>query len=360
MPTIIVSAQLKKAREFFQLTAAEVAKEINVSPQEIMSWEKEDAKPGLSQLEALAKLYGREIDYFLKETPPPPSSVEFRGKSGKTFKDLIPASKIALARFDELCRSAIEFEKLLGKKREIKFPKIKSSETPENLAHHVREEFGCDDKPVTNIKELLENRGARIFELPVPGDEVSGFSFWHDKYGPCILLNARDPRPRRNFTLAHELAHLLHKDGSSLCYIAIEHSSTHGSKEYLADQFAVEFLLPASSVENDFEKKGLSTTPAEKELLPLLQKWGVSMQALGYRLESLDLMKKGHTNKLLEPKPRFRRSKTPTPTWERQLGKQFVKTSLEAYHKQLISISKLAHTLGIPIRKAMEIAEPQR
>lgn len=360
MSSIIVGLQLKKAREFFQLTAAEAAKKINVSPQEIMRWEKEDAIPGLSQLEALAKLYGREIDYFLKETPAPPSAVEFRGKPGQTFKNLSPESKIALARFDELCRSAIEFEKLLGKKREIKFPKIKFSETTKNLAQHVRDEFNCYDKPVTNLKELLASFGTRIFELPVPGDEVSGFSYWHDKYGPCILLNAKDTKARRNFTLAHELSHLLHKDGSSLCYVALEHPSTHGSKEYHADQFAAEFLLPASSVQEDYGKKNLSATPTENELLPLAYKWGVSVQALGYRLESLDLIKKGHTNKLLEPKPHFRRSKTSTPTWERQLGKQFVQTSLEAYHKQLISISKLAHTLGIPIRKAMEIAEPQR
>lgn len=79
---------------------------------------------------------------------------------------------------------------------------------------------------------------------------------------------------------------------------------------------------------------------------------GVSLQALGYRLEGLDLIEKWYTDKLIEAPPHFRQPKT--PRWERQLGKRFVETAMEAYHMGLISSGKLSHSLGLTVRKTLE------
>jgi Zn-dependent peptidase ImmA (M78 family)/DNA-binding XRE family transcriptional regulator len=352
---IIIGAQLQKARKLLQFTVEEVAQEIQVSPQDISNWEKEEGRPNLEQLETLAKLYGREIDYFLRKTPDPPTGIEFRGKPGKSVKDLSKNTRIVLARFDDLCRAAVEFEDLLSKKPEVKLSSFKPSKNPNIDAQRLREKYKLENKPIINLRDLLEDNGVRIFELPIPDDELSGFSFWHSKYGPCILLNARDTKGRKNFTLAHELAHILYSDGSSLCFIPIKFSEIHENIEYTANQFTVEFLLPGQEIRNDFKKRNLSSTPTEAELSQIAYKWNVSIQALGYRLENLNLIKKGHTDTLLEAKPlRFRRPKT--PAWERQLGKRFVETAIESYKKNLISVSKLSHVLRIPIRKAMEIA----
>ena len=87
-------------------------------------------------------------------------------------------------------------------------------------------------------------------------------------------------------------------------------------------------------------------------------KWGVSIQALSYRLENLDLIEKGHTDKLWEAKPYYKGKKGPrTPKWERQLGKKFVETSIEAHQKGFISVGKLASYLGITVRGAIEQIE---
>jgi Zn-dependent peptidase ImmA (M78 family) len=209
---------------------------------------------------------------------------------------------------------------------------------------------------MANLKDLLDAKGFRIFELPVPNDELSGLSLWHSDYGPCILLNARDLKPRRNFTLAHELAHLLYSHGALACRIPPKLEEQAVGTERKADHFAVELLLPESTLRADFTKRGYSSTPSAEELRPMRSKWGVSLQALGYRLETLGLIARGHTDALVEPKPTyFRRPKT--PKWERRLGKPFIETAFEAYQKNLVSIGKLAHSLGIPIRKAMEEVE---
>ena len=354
--TLIIGGQLKKARKLLQLTLEEVEQLINVRREEIETWEKGLSEPSLKQLEELAKLYGRNVDYFLRETPDPPEKIEFRGKPGQSLKNISIQSKLVLARFDELCRIALDIERLLNKRREIKLQRFTTSDSPKAIAQYLRQKFGADDKPLANLRDKVEASGFCVFELPVPEDTFSGFSFWHSEYGPCILLNAKEPIGRRNFTLAHELAHLLYDHGSSLCYIHLSFDRTSKSMESLANQVAVELMMPKNGIIADFQKRDFTSPPTEKELIAMAAKWHVSFQALGYRLENLDLITHGITDKYVESKPKhFRRSKT--PTWERRLGKRFVKTSIEAYQKNIISIGKLALVLQIPIRKAVERIE---
>lgn len=348
----IISSQLRKARELLQFNITEVAKYISINPDNIERWEKGEEAPSVRQLEMLAKLYGREIDYFLKDTPNPPREIEFRGKSNQTFRNLSKEARDVIARFDELCRTAFEFEQLLNQRREVKFTRFNKSDTPDKIAESLRKQLSVGNKPIPYLRDILEKEGARIFELPVPSDEFSGLSFWHSEYGPSILINAKELKGRRNFTLAHELAHLLYDDGSSVCYVPDAFHMPRESIERKANQLAIMLLLPAEGIRESFLQKDLSRKPKEQQLGQLAGRWGVSIQALGYRLEDLGLIEKGYTDQLPKTKTYFRGSRT--PRWERQLGKQFVISAMDAYHKGLITSGKLSHALGISFRKTLE------
>jgi Zn-dependent peptidase ImmA (M78 family)/DNA-binding XRE family transcriptional regulator len=354
--SIIKGTQLQQARKLLRLGPEEVAAKLNVNPQVVFDWEEGRLHPTLKQLEKLAELYGRGMDYFLKETPPPPRKIEFRGRPGQTVRDLPIQAKVILARFDELCRTALEVEGLLDRKHEVTLPRFDESVHPKVVAQGMREKLHASDKPLPNLRERLENEGVRIFELLVPEDAFSGFSFWHLDYGPCVLLNASDLKGRRNFTLAHELAHLLYGHESALCYIPLKLSDVREDIEFKTTQFAIELLLPETGVKEDFRRKELSRTPAETELGQMARKWGVSIQALGYRLENFDLIASGYTNTLFEPKPKFLR-RPRTPKWQRQMGKQFVEGTFEAYEKGLLSAGKVASALGITVREAVKEIE---
>lgn len=349
--SLIIGSQLKKARVLIKLEPRDVASRTGVSATDIIDWESEQSKPNLKQLEALANLYGRDIDYFVRETPSVPEKIEFRGKPEQSLRDLPLEVRTVLSRYDELCRSTLEFENLLNRKQKTKLFHYKESEHPKKVAQALREKFNVGDKPLSDLRHRLEDEGVRIFELPVPEDAFSGFSFWHREYGPCILLNYNETKGRKNFTLAHELAHLLYNHEATLCYIPQRFVKARRDEEYNANQFAIELLLPKSGLIEDFKKRNLSVTPSQKELAQLANKWGVSIQALGYRLENFDLIKKGYTETILEPKPFRRRSRT--PKWEKQLGKKYVEISFEAHQKGIISTGKLAHSIGITIREAM-------
>ncbi|MBL7210126.1 MAG: ImmA/IrrE family metallo-endopeptidase [Dehalococcoidia bacterium] len=354
--SVVIGAQLKKARELLQLLPEEVASELNVARKDVLDWEEEQTQPTLKQLEDLGRLYGREIDYFLRETPPPPSKIEFRGRPAQSLGELSRPARVVLARFDELCRTALEFENLLNKERQVKLPHFGESDYPRTAARTMREQLDVGSKPLPNLRQRLETEGLRIFELPVPEDAFSGFSFWHSKYGPSVLLNASDLVGRKNFTLAHELAHLLYEHTPTLCYIPIKLSEVRGHTEFRANQFAAEFLLPEAGVLEDLRRRDLPQSPSQKELGQIAGKWGVSIQALGYRLENLGRIQSGYTDTLFELQPRFfRRSRT--PKWRKRLGERFVETTFEAYERGVISAGKVAGGLGIPIREAMKEIE---
>ncbi len=353
---LIVASQLRKARDVLQLTPEEVAEELNVGAHDVDGWERGDSEPSLTQLERLAELYGREIDYFLAETPKPPEKIRFRTAPRQALTHLSRDARVVLARFEELCRSAREVEGLLGKERTWSIPRFPPTKVPEAGAASIRERLGLATKPIPRLRDILERAGVRVFELPVPTGEFSGFSFWHSEYGPCILVNASDTPGRRNFTVAHELAHLVYGHESSVCSISLSRNGPSHGVERRANSFAVELLLPGRAVAEDFAERGYSDRPTSQELGRMSGKWGVSLQALGYRLEKLGLLATNYTDSIVEVKPAaFRGSKT--PRWQRPLGKTFVESSFEAYSKGLISISKLAHSLNIPVRKAIEEVE---
>lgn len=360
---IILSTQLGQARELVQFLPEEVANRLGVQPDEIIDWETGRAKPSLRQLERLARLYGREIDYFLKETPGPPTQLQFRSatKPKQSFQELSPEARVAIAKFDEWCRAAYELEGILGKvhlPEEIE--RVPTNKSPVDLAREQRESFGLGEKPASKLRNRLAKKGIRILELSVPQGQFSGFSYWHQDYGSCILINAKEVPGRRNFTLAHEYAHRLYGHAPSVCDIGEERALTSTGDERLADVFAVEFLLPGESVYEDFSSRGLPKMPSIQDIGKLAGTWYVSVQAMGYRLEDLSLVERGYTNELLasyQPPIRRRKGAQVTPRWQRRLGKAFVSNALEAYGEGHISLGKLAHCLDIPLRKALEIAE---
>jgi len=346
--------QLRKAREALDLTVAEVAGRMRVDPGILETWEAGVTAPDLEHLERLGEMYGRSIDYFLRETPAPPSEVEFRGKPALTFQRLPLATRVVLAQLDELCRAAAELEELLHVSRKVELSRISGGEGGEADAVRLRKTWHVGMTPLRNLRELLERKGVRVFELPMPEGELSGLSTWHQTYGPCIVANAGDPKGRRSFTLAHELAHLLYGHGTSMCFIPALVVRPHHAAERDANRFAASLLLPREAVEGDLRLSGVPARPSVKQLLPLANRWGVSVQALGIRLEELGVIESGYTQGLVEETPKFRR-RPKTPRWERRLGSSMVNAALEAYRKRLITASKLSRVLGVPIRKAMEL-----
>jgi Zn-dependent peptidase ImmA (M78 family) len=225
----------------------------------------------------------------------------------------------------------------------------------EELAAAERERLRIPDGPVADLRRLIEVQGVLCFHLPVPNNEFSGLSWIHPEYGPCILINANDNPGRRAFTTAHEYGHLLRGDGDSVCDLTLE-----AGVEKQANRFATCFLMPYSDVIETFHRRGLSPlTLGVSEIASLSRRYGVSLEAMSFRLRELGLAAEGVLHLPLDAPPSkyFGRFK---PKWRRRLGETFVSVAIEAYDAGRISAGKLAHYLGIDIRQALDVVEKGR
>lgn len=353
----IIPLQLKRARSNLALSIKEVASTIGVEPDELFKWEQGISEPQVDQLWALAKTYHRSTDYFLRQTPALPEKLSFRLATQKEMAELPLEAREALIRFDELCRAEMELEKLLGKTNKVVIEKTSEQISPNDLATRERKGLGLGEKPIKNLRESLTRVGIRVFMLPVLEKRLSGMSWWHDEYGPCILVNAYDePRGRRNFTLAHEYAHLVKGEPPTLCDLSVD-----DAEERFANAFASSFLMPDRDLERAFHDfVGITgTLPNDKQIGILANRYNVSLEALGRRLEELELIQIGSTDQYIAKwrlKPRIMRG-AKRPVWRRHLAEKFVSLALEAHSKGYISLGKLAQYLGQDVRVALDESE---
>lgn len=361
--TLVFKAQLVKARESLGLERREVADKLGIDEEKLINWEKGDSEPSLELLWNLAELYRRSTDYFLRQAPALPEHLSFRLDRRKAMQDLPHEVRGVIVRFDELCRAEAELEEAVQEPRKILIKKVADDYSPQELASKERERLGLGERPIKGLSKLLVSQGVRVFMLPIPdipASELSGLSWWHDAYGPCILLNSKNNSGRRQFTLAHEYAHLLRADPPTVCAFMLDIPD-----ERFANQFAAVFLMPDTGLERFYiQLMGhYGTLPTDQELGILADHYGVSLEAMGRRLEYLGLIPKGITDSRIvewqKRKPAHFRSAR-GPKWRRQLGEEFVSLALQAHSREQISLSKLAQYLGQDVRTVLKVVEESK
>jgi Zn-dependent peptidase ImmA (M78 family) len=161
---------------------------------------------------------------------------------------------------------------------------------PEDAARWLRSALDLPQEPLPNIRERLEASGVLVVGRAMV--DISGMSAWitlPDRASvPCILLNARHGEGRRNFTLVHELGHLIRRQPSTACRLKIPLSTDNRlTDERWCDRFAAEILLPErwmgwKSLGSDIARLSPSQRPAY--LSDAARTFGVSIEALTWRL----------------------------------------------------------------------------
>ena len=146
--------------------------------------------------------------------------------------------------------------------------------------------------PVTEIADAL---GVEV-RLESAADELSGFLYRDRKRNLAIIgVNADHHPNRQSFTTAHELGHFLlhefdeiHVDRQFKVWLRSEASSQGTDlEEKEANLFAAELLMPAQFIQNDVEEIGTLDVVDEEILQNLADRYGVSVQAMTFRLAYL-------------------------------------------------------------------------
>ena len=144
----------------------------------------------------------------------------------------------------------------------------------------MRTIWSLGQAPIANVTDILEDHLVHVLEVEAVEkfDGISAVAVNGDENIKAAAVVSRSgiAGERQRLNLVHELGHL------------VLNISKETDEEKAAFRFAAAFLAPADSLLKEVGNKRVFIQP--EELLILKQRFGVSLQALLYRLHDLDVI----------------------------------------------------------------------
>ena len=293
-----VGRKLRLSRKRLDMTQEEAAHVISASRTTMVAIEKGERKIRPDELLKLSIAYEQDISVFLEQSRVENffTDPQFRGPVGLESK-LASGMEVCIDELRNLSHNYYELERLLNEPLVKKYPseyqlgRLRPSELGEQIAIEERQRLGLGDGPIPDLRNLLaRDVGLRIYYLLDFPSEYSAIYLYSDRIGGCIAVNGKHREPRRRFTLAHEYGHFLTSRFKNNVYLYPGRSTT----ERIADQFAVHFLMPSTGIVRRFKDiRNIKKQFTPYDLVDMAHYFGVSVEALSYRLEDLRLIGAG-------------------------------------------------------------------
>ena len=301
----VLSKRIIDAREAAGFTITKAAQKLGFKNYQTLSAiEKGARKINAHELIMIARLYGRSLDYFL-ESDIAPDPVPLWRKMAKTDVNQVQRQ------FLSFLENYSNLEHLLGLKRQWKdiqknYDRDDFSdngfERADKLGADIHNFLDLGSRPSSNLLNVLENTFRfKILHLPL-GDGVSGASVVDNILGVGVLINGNDAPWRRNFDLAHELFHVI--SWNVFSHQEIGNGTIKTRPEKYADIFASSLLLPEAHLLNSLKETAANNEVRFIDIIELAKDFGVSTEAILWRLVNLEILKKPRVQKILD-NPKF-------------------------------------------------------
>jgi Zn-dependent peptidase ImmA (M78 family) len=327
-------------------TLEELSNKTKIKKDRLEMWINGKVKLKFSEIDKISKIIKKPLTVFILPYPPKEKKLPENWRTVNLEKEKFHPKTISLL---YKTREIQELTKELAKNINYDLtPKIEFIENISNisakeLGRKYREDFGLTKElqlKFENPKELfqflknkIEERNILILQLPIPTKDARGFVLT-DNLPFTIVVSTEDDLRARNFTLIHELAHLMLKISvidsplDSLYFPLSERKKWE--KEKWCNDFASEFLFPEEFLQEKCEKYHEKITKF-KILEDISKEYKVSKEMIIYKLEKLnrispDIYKK-YKEKFEKQKEIFYRIKQPPSHLEikiNQLGKLFI------------------------------------
>ncbi len=167
----------------------------------------------------------------------------------------------------------------------------------ERQARTVGDQLQLGHRPAHRLFSLLEDDYCVMIFYQNLDQDGSAVSV-RGPYGPAMLLNSREPPWRRNFSCAHELFHLLTWKALPTERLGRE-TDTFAALERHADAFASALLLPTAPLMEVLKDAFKGDKVEIRALISVAREFGVSTQALLWRMSNLRLIPRQKTQELL-------------------------------------------------------------
>ena len=226
-----------------------------------------------------------------------------------------------------------------------------------SLAEQMRRLLDLGSIPAATLHRTLEDSyGVKIFAEPLEGDQAAACV--RSDFGAAVLLNSANVPWRRNFSLAHELFHLVTWDAVELAWSRASlgeasEPSWYPKLEKLANHFASHLLLPAESLLSRVHAQASEGKLTYHRVAAVACDFEVSTQALLYRLCDLSVLERADVDAVLANEEFRRVSREVTRPLTRQriqrwYPERYFKLAARAYQRGTVGKAVVAKYLEMP------------
>jgi Zn-dependent peptidase ImmA (M78 family) len=350
--------KIKNMRQLLGLTQQEIASAAGVRAEYISMVESGKRNPSMKVLSLLADYLGRDIGFFLSTREDPFVAVFRSGELGTEEKRILnKAVKLAedYSFLEDITgKSLTQAPVFPGPSPVAMRDKRQMISYAEGLAEKERSRLGLGREPIRDIFSVLESEGLHVIGLEMGEVRLDGILLFSESKGAYVFINGTMDHFRQIFTAAHEYCHYL-KDRENQYLIDRDISEASQTAkdipiEMIANAFAASFLMPREAIEQaagEFDRIG------PEEIILLKRHFGVSYQAMVYRMLDLRRIKRNDLQAFLKIKPQKleralygvsgeddKRQKPPL------LPDRFKWLAAEAYSKGQITLNRFADLLG--------------
>lgn len=367
---------LKWARDKGGFSVEEVARRLKVADDRIHAWESGTEKPSIAQLRNLAEIYKRPLAMFYLDDPP----VRFeamhdfrRGSREGKRKPFSPELAFEIRRAHDRREWALELLKDIGEKPPDFTVRLRRDTPPEDAARELRKGIGISLEQQASWRSefdafrgwrgRMERAGAITFQATdVETAEARGFSIPAHPL-PAIVVNIKDARRGRIFTMLHELVHLALNDGG-ICDLhdtqASDDVETYCNRVAGAVLFPENPLLSSDVVRNHPRNR---SEWSDREIEELSRRFGGSREAVLVRLLNLRMTTwsfySSKRAELLKQWAALRRKDggfaPPHQISLASAGQLFTGLVIESFNQEKITASDVADFLQVRLKHLPEI-----
>lgn len=345
----LLAKRIRNARERLRLTQQELADRIGVTAVQTVS-DIENGKRAVKALELMRIAEALHLSLVDLLEPPQKQPVVLWREQPQDEKERAEAEALLV----HSCRNYRLAEEWAGAARRSnvqQWPAPTSLEDyayAERLAQDILSRLGLGKYPATAlVKTLEEDLGVKVL---YQSDLAGSAACFCDGDNAAILINSSEAPWRRNYSIAHELFHLLTWDSLPPERLKREPSEWK-AVERLANAFAAALLLPADWLRIRLDQRRCGGRLRFIDLIELAREFDVSIDALLWRLVNLRWLKNSEARKYLEDeqlrtldRTSLRHFEDPPPISER-----FLNLLITAYGKGKVSAGRIAEMTGLSL-----------
>lgn len=342
-----VGRQIAAARKAEKVTQDELSAKLGFKDRQILSnLEKGIRKAKPNELEVIIETLNRPLEYFSDPYQLPANQLfSWRATSEEKSRECEPAAR-------GLISSYRRFAQLTDEKLSPILPRLaltpdSSYEDALEIADTLSSFLGITNLPGHQRAEAAcKKLKVEIFHMNFP-DEVSGSSVLFDDFA-ALFINRNHPEGRRNFSLAHELFHVLTWDTFRPEHFAPEEvEKANKRSEQLANKFASALIIPENEALgrwNQFDgshlKEWIEDTAEDLHASP---------PALFWRLVNLNKLKPDDYPEELHAPLSDTKIKPPP------YSETFVRMMKQVFESGLVSVRKTTKTLECTFEDLEEV-----